>query len=252
MYEKDERCSASDGRRRACTATIRRHHERPARVAVAITNAERRAARARLRTAGRRAADAEPAAPAAPPVADVAALDARAEELLRRCDSLLARTQPPAPPAEPEPEPEPEPPAAVDPIASDAAAVVDLISEVVIGGFSPRASAYSSPPPSPQRLPARSPARTPPASPRVCPPRRRGRRRVCPRRRRARRRATATVPPRVPPGDLPTRCGGARHRTRAYHVVKSAARASPPSKTLGGVDAAAARGPSSSTGSFSK
>ena len=47
---------------------------------------------ARLRTAGRRTADAEPAAPATPPVADVAALDARAEELLRRCDSLLART----------------------------------------------------------------------------------------------------------------------------------------------------------------
>ena len=50
---------------------------------------------ARLRTAGRRAADADtaaPAEPAEPPVPDVAALDARAEELLRRCDSLLART----------------------------------------------------------------------------------------------------------------------------------------------------------------
>ena len=188
---------------------------------------------ARLRTAGRRAADAEPAAPAAPPIADVAALDARAEELLRRCDSLLARTQPPAPP-EPEPEPEPEPPAAVDPIASDAAAVVDLISEVVIGGFSPRASAYSSPPASPQRLPARSPARTPPASPLRSPPRSPARAPASPPRQ---------LPPRVPPGEVE-----ALRRRAAPHasdsVVKTLlARIAAVEGKLGGVDAGAARRP---------
>ena len=189
---------------------------------------------ARLRTAGRRAADAEPAAPAEPPVADVAALDARAEELLRRCDSLLARTQPPAPPPEPEPEPEPEPPAAVDPIASDAAAVVDLISEVVIGGFSPRAAAYSSPPASPQRLPARSPARTPPTSPLRSPPRSPARAPTSPPRQ---------LPPRVPPGEVE-----ALRRRAAPHasdsVVKTLlARIAAVESKLGGVDAAAARRP---------
>jgi len=191
---------------------------------------------ARLRTAGRRAADAEPAAPTAPPVADVAALDARAEELLRRCDSLLARTQPPVPPAEPapEPEPEPEPPAAVDPIASDAAAVVDLISEVVIGGFSPRAAAYSSPPASPQRLPARSPARTPPASPLRSPPRSPARFPASPPRQ---------LPPRVPPGEVEA----LRRRAAPYagdDVVKTLlARIAAVEGKLGGVDAGAARRP---------
>jgi hypothetical protein len=198
---------------------------------------------ARLRTAGRRAADAEPAAPAAPPIADVAALDARAEELLRRCDSLLARTQPPAPP-EPEPEPEPEAPAAVDPIASDAAAVVDLISEVVIGGFSPRASAYSSPPASPQRLPARSPARTPPASPArlpASPPRSPPRLPTSPPR--APASPPRQLPPRVPPGEVE-----ALRRRAAPHasdsVVKTLlARIAAVESKLGGVDAAAARRP---------
>ena len=180
---------------------------------------------ARLRTAGRRTAEAEPAAP----VADVAALDARAEELLRRCDSLLARTQPPAPP-EPEPEPEPEPPAAVDPIASDAAAVVDLISEVVIGGFSPRASAYSSPPASPQRPLARTPPASPPRSPArlpASPP----------------RSPPRQLPPRVPPGEVE-----ALRRRAAPHasdsVVKTLlARIAAVESKLGGVDAAAARRP---------
>ena len=163
---------------------------------------------ARLRKAGRRAPDAEPA--------DVLALDARAAELLKRCDLLLggASAEPPAAPVADAPQPASPSyaaPDAIDATRRDAAAVVDLISEVVCGGFSPR-KAPRSPPRSP-----RSPARTPPASP----PRR--------------------PPPRVPPGEVE-----ALRRRAAPHagddvVAALLARIEIVEGRLGSVDAAAVR-----------